>query len=154
MIRAFEETAKKPTGQRLASIQVSSSTFDETEWEMPPTSNFKAGEWIVELLCLIPIHIAVADENRFVPLKDGVRDHAVERELLGAEVSRIIDSISLGWYESIFSVYMASKRVKVISSMGTPSSMMVDAQDLMFYSNEQGSRVLVCRHPNSARASY
>ncbi|KIO19084.1 hypothetical protein M407DRAFT_44020, partial [Tulasnella calospora MUT 4182] len=121
MIRAFEETSKKPTGQRLASIHVSSSTFDETEWETPPTSNFKAGEWIVELLCLIPIHIAVADENRFVPLKDGVRDHAVERELLGAEVSRIIDSISLGWYESIFSVYMASKRVKVISSMGEQS---------------------------------
>ncbi|KAG8930698.1 hypothetical protein FRC01_002392 [Tulasnella sp. 417] len=121
MIRTFEETSKKPTGQRLASIHVSSSTFDDAEWETPPTSMFKAGEWIVELLCLIPIHIAVADENRFVPLKDGVRDHAVERELLGAEVSRIIDSISLGWYESIFSVYMASKRVKVISSMGEQS---------------------------------
>lgn len=118
MVRTFEETSKKPTGQRLANIRISSSMFDDLEWENPSSSNFKAGEWIVELLCLIPIHIAVANENRFTPLKDGVLDPRVERELLGANVSRIIDSISLGWYESIFSAYMASKPVKVISSMG------------------------------------
>lgn len=118
MARTFEETCKKPIGQRLASIHISSMTFDDLEWKTPPSSNFKAGEWIVELLCLIPIHIAVTNENRFTPLKDGVFDPVVERELLGATVSRIIDSISLGWYESIFSAYMASKPVKVISSMG------------------------------------
>lgn len=122
MVRTFEETSKKPIGQRLASIHISSMTFDSLEWKAPPSSNFKAGEWIVELLCLIPIHIAVTNENRFTPLKDGVFDPVVERELLGANVSRIIDSISLGWYESIFSAYMASKPVKVISSMGRSGS--------------------------------
>ncbi|KAG8994929.1 hypothetical protein FRB90_000300 [Tulasnella sp. 427] len=121
MITAFEESSKKPTGHRLASIQLSSSSFDDLVWETPSSSNFKAGEWVVELLCLIPIHIAVTDENRLIPLKDGVRDPALERELLGADVSSIIDSISLGWYESILSVYMASKEVKVISSMGEQS---------------------------------
>ncbi|KAG9001403.1 hypothetical protein FRB90_011631, partial [Tulasnella sp. 427] len=121
LIKAFEESSKKPTGHRLASIQVRSSEFNDLEWETPSSSTFKAGEWVVELLCLIPVHIAVADENRFIPLKDGVRDPVLERELLGADVSRIIDAISIGWYESILSAYMASKEVKVISSMGEQS---------------------------------
>ncbi|KAG8901724.1 hypothetical protein FRC00_005051 [Tulasnella sp. 408] len=131
MVRTFEETSKKPTGQCLANIHVSSSIFDDLEWENPSSSNFKAGEWIVELLCLIPIHIAVANENRFTPLKDGVLDPRVERELLGASVSRIIDSISLGWYESIFSAYMASKPVKVISSMGVHSIERTPQEDML-----------------------
>jgi len=34
-------------------------------------------------------------------------DH--EHSLLGAEVSQIVDILSLGWYESIFQSYMAHK---------------------------------------------
>lgn len=122
MVQDFERLSRKPTEQRLTRIIATSSPFDEVDWEAPSTSQYKAGEWIAELLCLIPIHIAVTLENRFVPLKDGVLDPALERVLLGAEVPKIIDSISLGWYESIFSSYMATKPVKVVSSMGMYSS--------------------------------
>ncbi|KAG8897412.1 hypothetical protein FRC00_004306, partial [Tulasnella sp. 408] len=118
MVQDFERLARKPTEQKLTRIVVDSSPFDEVSCEVLSTSQYKAGEWIAELLCLIPIHIAVTIENRFVPLKDGVLNSALERQLLGEEVSKIINSISLGWYESIFSSYMANKLVKVVSCMG------------------------------------
>jgi hypothetical protein len=97
---------------------------------------------LADLLCLIPIHIAITQENRFVPLKDGVVSAQLEKSLLGAEVNKIVDSLSLGWYESIFQSYWASKvrvslpncperpsqyhvrqsqPVKVVSSMGEQS---------------------------------
>lgn len=118
MIRDFERLSKKPTERRLDKISVDAASFGDLDWESPEASSFRSGEWLAELLCLIPIHIAVAKENRFIPLKDGVFDAGLERELLGAQVSKIIDALTIGWYESIFSSYMASKPVKVISSMG------------------------------------
>ncbi|KAG9022864.1 hypothetical protein FS837_006113, partial [Tulasnella sp. UAMH 9824] len=121
MVQDFERLSRKPTKQRLTRIVVDSSPFDEVGSELPSTSQYKAGEWIAELLCLIPIHIAVTMEDRFVPLKDGALDFALERQLLGAEVSKITNSISIGWYESIFSSYMAKKPVKVVSCMGEQS---------------------------------
>ena len=45
----------------------------------------------------------------FLPLKDGVLSAEHEHLLLGAEVSQIVDVISLGWYESIFQSYLAQK---------------------------------------------
>ena len=114
MIRNFTKTSRKPTGDVLKSITVSALTFtsfahtflSSPEW---PVSRFRAGEWLADLLCLIPIHIAVTHENRFVPLKDGVLSAQLEISLLGAEVNRIVDSLSIGWYESIFQSYWASK---------------------------------------------
>lgn len=115
MIETFERTTKKPTGDKLSALQVSAMTFDsfianfspDAEWNN--TSIFKVGEWVVDILCLIPIHLALARDNRFVPLKDGVYSVEVEKSLLGAEINRIVDSISFGWYESIFQSYMADK---------------------------------------------
>ena len=120
MISAFERTSRKPTNGELRSIVVSArpfSSFTQTflsssNW---PVSRFRAGEWLADLLCLIPIHIAITQENRFIPLKDGVVSPQFEKSLLGAEVSRIVDSLSLGWYESIFQSYWASKVGLVIS---------------------------------------
>ena len=114
MIRTFTKTSRKPTGDVLKGITVSARTFtsfartflSSPEW---PVSRFRAGEWLADLLCLIPIHIAVTHENRFVPLKDGVLSAQLEISLLGAEVNRIVDSLSIGWYESIFQSYWASK---------------------------------------------
>jgi hypothetical protein len=80
--------------------------LSSSDW---PVSRFRAGEWLADLLCLIPIHIAITYENRFVPLKDGVLSPQLEKSLLGAEVNRIVDSLSLGWYESIFQSYWATK---------------------------------------------
>ncbi|KAI6035786.1 hypothetical protein EDC04DRAFT_2604872 [Pisolithus marmoratus] len=126
MIQSFERTIKKPTGNFLDSVKVSAAPFnvfaqelcDGTTWNV---SQYRAGEWIVEFLCLIPIHIAVTKDNCFIPLKDGVYSPSLERELLGAGINRIVDSISFGWYESLFQSYMATKPVRVVSSMGEQS---------------------------------
>ena len=120
MIYTFERTTKKPTGNVLKSIKVSATSFSVFAQELCGTkpwnvSQYRAGGWIVDLLCLIPIHLAVTKEDRFVPLKDGVYSPELERSLLGAEVNHIVDSISFGWYESLFQSYMATK---VICFMG------------------------------------
>ena len=113
MISTFERTSRKPIGDELTSIVVSARPFSSfilnfassPDW---PSSRFRAGEWLADLLCLIPIHIAITHENRFIPLKDGViAPH--EKSLLGPDVNPIVDGLSLGWYESIFQSYWASK---------------------------------------------
>jgi hypothetical protein len=111
MVAQFERRTRKPTEKELNHIRVSSVGGDSEELHnlASATSSFLAGEWIVDILCLIPIHIAVARDNRFVPLKDGVFSAQMERSLLGAKVEDIINSISFGWYESIFQSYMANK---------------------------------------------
>jgi hypothetical protein len=124
LIQTFERTTRKPTGGELRRIKVFAkefSTFEDevimnSDWEV---SRYLVGEWLVELLCLIPIQIAVCRENRFVPLADGVLSSNLERSLLGAEVSKIVDKLSFGWYESIFQSYLATKvwsRVKVLDT--------------------------------------
>jgi hypothetical protein len=122
IIHAFETGSRKPTGDELSSIAVSARTFPSFEHQFLsspdwPISRFRAGEWLADLLCLIPIHIAITHENRFVPLKDGIVSAQLEKALLGAEVNTIIDILSLGWYESIFQSYWASKvRVSLCDS--------------------------------------
>ncbi|KAG1805444.1 uncharacterized protein BJ212DRAFT_1391820 [Suillus subaureus] len=126
LISTFERTSKKPTGNLLKRIDVSSTTYSAfhnshlggAEWSV---SKFRAGEWLAEFLCLIPIQIAVTMENRFIPLKDGVYSTQLEKSLLGADVNHIVDHLSFGWYESLFQSYMAKKPVKVVSSMGEQS---------------------------------
>ncbi|KAG1809694.1 uncharacterized protein BJ212DRAFT_1484392 [Suillus subaureus] len=126
LIYNFERTSKKPTGTILKSMVISATTYSgfsnsllrATEWSV---SKFRAGEWLVDILCLIPIHIAVTRENRFIPLKDGVYSTELEKSLLGADVNRIVNHLSFGWYESLFQSYMAKKPVKVVSSMGEQS---------------------------------
>jgi hypothetical protein len=114
LISTFEQQTRKPTGNRLKKIDVRTVDISEllmflstdTKWAV---SEFRAGEWLVDLLCLIPIQIAVTQENRFIPLKDGVVSAALEQRLLGAEVGQVVDSLSIGWYESVFQSYMVSK---------------------------------------------
>lgn len=114
LIQSFEQRTRKPTGDELKNIAVvsinfktlTSDFFSNQDWN---TSKFQLGEWLVDLLCLIPLHIAITRENRFIPLKDGVTSSDWEKSLLGAEVGRIVDSLSFGWYESIFQSYMVSK---------------------------------------------
>ncbi|KAJ6519114.1 hypothetical protein C8R45DRAFT_851769, partial [Mycena sanguinolenta] len=125
LIYAFEQRTRKPTGDALKSIGVLtfpsvsfSQAWPDDQWGL---STFRAGEFLVELLCLIPLQLAVTRENRFLPLKDGQTSATWERSLLGAEVGQIVDSISVGWYESVFQSYMTSKPIKVVSSMGEQS---------------------------------
>ncbi|KAF8122287.1 hypothetical protein EV363DRAFT_1555266 [Boletus edulis] len=135
MIFTFERATKKPTGDVLKSIKVSAASFvvfaaelcgrgeraNSTRSRSWNISAYRAGEWVVEFLCLIPIHLALTRDNRFIPLKDGVYSPDLEKSLLGADVNHIVDSLSFGWYESLFQSYMALKPVKVVSSMGEQS---------------------------------
>ncbi|KAH8114613.1 hypothetical protein DFH11DRAFT_1764484 [Phellopilus nigrolimitatus] len=127
MIQKFEKSTKKPTSSLLSRISVSAKVSLpavaglQTQDGWPHVSSYKAGEWMVDIFCLIPIHIAIARDNRFIPLKDGVWTRDVEKALLGADVGRVADSLSFGWYESIFQSYMSTKPVKVVSSMGEQS---------------------------------
>nr|GAT56845.1 predicted protein [Mycena chlorophos] len=126
LIKNFEQKTRKPTGDILSSIRVSAVSHIAFYTALSTSivdelSVFKAGEWVVDLLCLIPIQIALTRDNRFLPLKDGVLSSELERSLLGAEVGQIVDSLSFGWFESIFQSYMTSKPVKVVSSMGEQS---------------------------------
>jgi hypothetical protein len=136
LISRFEQTTKKPTEKELSSIRVEAVGFDDAVVApFDEVSELLAGEWLVDILCLIPIHIAVTRDNRFLPLADGVISPALERDLLGAKVEQIVDKLSFGWYESIFQSYMSTKvhpgcshvlycadsicqPVKVVSSMG------------------------------------
>ncbi|KAI9437151.1 hypothetical protein H4582DRAFT_2058133 [Lactarius indigo] len=126
LVQTFEKTTRKPTGDELSGIKVTAAQFrpfweevlSASDWKV---SRYRVGEWLVDLLCLIPIHIAVCRDNRFVPLADGVLSAELERSLLGAEVNQIVDKLSFGWYESIFQSYLALKPVKVVSSMGQQS---------------------------------
>ncbi|KAF8341346.1 uncharacterized protein EI90DRAFT_1724498 [Cantharellus anzutake] len=122
MIQSFEHRTRKPTDGRLAAIDIQYSTSLSLRESIPSeVTTYFTGKWIVDLICLIPIHIAVATSNRFTPLEDGVSSPEFEQRLLGADILTIADSISIGWYESIFKTYMASKPVKVVSSMGEQS---------------------------------
>ena len=77
-IECFEEITKKPSDSLLTSILGQSdellsalSTFNHHDfWKR--VSTFKAGGWMIDFFCSIPIHIAVARDNRFIPLKDGI----------------------------------------------------------------------------------
>ena len=114
MIQSFQRSTRKPTDSALTSIHVEAKAFSDLLDDLDARADSKitclrAGEWMVDLLCLIPIHIAIARDNRFIPLKDGVWTPDLERSLLGAEVGRIVDFISFGWYESIFQSYMSTK---------------------------------------------
>ncbi len=114
LIQRFERATKKPTGDELRRIEVYAGDFSlfkckvlqSSDWNV---SRYLVGEWLADLLCLIPIHVAVCRENRFIPLADGVLSPELERSLLGAEVNKIVDELSFGWYESIFKSYMALK---------------------------------------------
>ena len=109
LIASFQKTTRKPVDSQLSRVAVVGMTFTAHMKQPADSSTFCAGEWLVEILCLIPIHIAVARDNRFIPLKDGVFSLDSERSLLGATVEQIVDHLSFGWYESIFQSYMASK---------------------------------------------
>ncbi|KAG8854044.1 hypothetical protein FRB91_004122 [Serendipita sp. 411] len=121
MVAEFEHKTRKPTRRVLSQIKVQAEADWDPYHSMEGISSFEAGDWLVGLFCLIPIHIAITRANRFVPLKDGVISSAYDQSLLGVSVSEIAESISFGWYESIFNSYLASKPVKVVTSMGEQS---------------------------------
>jgi hypothetical protein len=90
MTREFERKTRKPTG-RLNEINVTAVQWDEP-YAVNELSSLDAGDWLVGLFCLIPIHIAITGSNRFIPLKDGVISSTFEQSLLGASVAEISEA--------------------------------------------------------------
>ena len=135
MIRDFERSTRKPTSRQLSNIVVTGVSMYVPETDV---SQVQAGDWLATLFCLIPIHIAITSQNRFIPLKDGVLSSKFEDSVLGFDVSQIANSyvflirseftgyltmhrLSVGFYESIFTSYMANK-VCVVSGVTEFSS--------------------------------
>ncbi|KZW03814.1 hypothetical protein EXIGLDRAFT_4132 [Exidia glandulosa HHB12029] len=122
LVRRFERTTRKPTQRLLEKISVDAMSFENLlaagiSWRL---SSIRAGDWIIKSICLLPLQIAVARDNRFLPLKNGVWSSALEQHMLGSSVKQVADNITFGWYESIFTHY--DKPVKVVSSMGEQST--------------------------------
>ena len=93
MVDMFQQKTQKPTENRLRGIRVSAvhgASFVQHHFVDQITS-YLAGKWIIELICLIPIHIAITSSNRFVPLKDGIVSIDFEHQLLGAAVMDVAD---------------------------------------------------------------
>ena len=89
MIQDFERTTRKPTNHQLANIDISSRPLYDAQETNTIVSQLQAGDWIATLFCLIPVHIAVTSQNRFVPLKDGVLSSKFEEDVLGFDVAQI-----------------------------------------------------------------
>ncbi|RUS18258.1 hypothetical protein BC937DRAFT_88981 [Endogone sp. FLAS-F59071] len=79
------------------------------------------GQWLVSMACLLPIQIAIAMDNHFLPLKDGVITDMDAMLGGAANLTNVSENITFGWYESVFSFY-GDYDVKVVSSMGEQST--------------------------------
>lgn len=91
LIQQFEKSTQKPTNGKLEGIKIdaiSHKSLREEGHDFEVTT-YPSGKWLVELLCLIPIHLAITSGNRFIPLANGVSSAEFERSLLGADVMQI-----------------------------------------------------------------
>ncbi|KAJ3073522.1 hypothetical protein HDU98_001323 [Podochytrium sp. JEL0797] len=115
MIETFKASTQKPTGTSLSKIELGTMllrSFDPLAY----TSEYPAGEWLICLVSLIPIQLAIARDSQFLPLKDGIQS----ADIVGADFTTMLDNLTLGWYESLFSYY-SDMPVRVVSSMGEQS---------------------------------
>src|SRR5215213_1382638 len=124
MFEDLKRSTKKPTSI-LKKFSTSVITFQELDiknakFQKKFSSEYELGEWIIQLCCLIPIQIAVARNNLFQPLKDGLSSNDADQvefdDGYGLHVDGIAKNISFGWYEGIFK-HFGDKKVKVVSSM-------------------------------------
>ncbi|PKY47220.1 hypothetical protein RhiirA4_543827 [Rhizophagus irregularis] len=125
----LKHSTKKPA-EILKKFSTSVIAFQEldienTKYQKEFSSQYKLGEWIIQLCCLIPIQIAKMRNNLFQPLKDGLLlDESDQVELDNNSYSFYLDgivkNISFGWYEGVFK-YFGNKKIKIVSSMGEQS---------------------------------
>lgn len=89
MVFNFEGKTRKPSEGHLRDIKITSNQSWSLLDDVDRLSTLRIGDWLVGMLCLIPIHLAVTASNRFNPLKDGVSSAEFDRSLLGANVTQI-----------------------------------------------------------------
>eukprot|EP01018_Ginkgo_biloba_P033752 Gb_25339 [translate_table: standard] len=75
------------------------------------------GEWTRNLVCLVPIQIARAENNGMVALKDGLQ---IPAHLSYADSISLANLMRFGFYEAVLNNWEGE--IKVISSMGKQSS--------------------------------
>lgn len=110
LVKNFKRMSKKPVGTVLASVTVSGTTYGYfIKQVLHGISTYKVGAWLTGLIGLVPVRIAAIQNDDLVPLKDGGLSHIAEGGSYGCAVNEIVDSLSFGWYESIFKSYMATK---------------------------------------------
>jgi hypothetical protein len=84
---------------------------------------FPIGDWLLGLICLVPLQLAIANSGYFIPLCNGVVSEQFEQSLFNQSVPHIADSLvprlslllsidwkyrlSIGWYESVLNSYLA-----------------------------------------------
>jgi hypothetical protein len=95
MIRDFERSTRKPTNRQLSNVEVIGVSPYTPHALETQVSQIQAGDWLATLFCLIPIHIAITSQNRFIPLKDGVMSSKFEDSVLGFDVSQIANAYAL-----------------------------------------------------------
>ncbi|CAG8792720.1 24961_t:CDS:10, partial [Gigaspora margarita] len=122
MFEELKRSTNKPANsiKRFGLSCLSFSDFDleDSNDQLSDLKKNQLGEWIIQLCILIPIQIAVARNNIFQPLKNGLSSFDAELPDPGAlSVDGIAQNISFGWYEGIFK-YFGDRPVKVVSSMG------------------------------------
>ncbi|KAK9764513.1 hypothetical protein K7432_007905 [Basidiobolus ranarum] len=122
-IHNLDNDTRKPISKLKNDFKVDVVDANSIDFTNLPESWFNqyyCGRWLIKLGCLLPIQIAVARENQFVPLKDGISCHDLDNQLAGGDIPTLAANCTLGWYESIFTYY-CDYPVKVISSMGSQS---------------------------------
>ena len=87
---------------------------------------FNFGNWIIKLICLLPVQIVRANESHVLPINSGVKVMTVERLSTKKENRRVLprsnlcDGMDFGPIESVIEHY--GGRVKVISNIGRTST--------------------------------
>ncbi|ORX89069.1 hypothetical protein K493DRAFT_306093 [Basidiobolus meristosporus CBS 931.73] len=122
-IQSLDSDTRKPMNKLKNEFSVEIVNMKTVDLKNLPESWFNqyyCGKWLIQLGCLLPIQIAIAKDNQFVPLKDGVSCHSFDDQLVGGDIPTLTANCTLGWYESIFSYY-CDYPVKVVSSMGSQS---------------------------------
>ena len=95
LIRAFKRASGKPTGNYFTDgnyiVKVVPS-FDPFNHSVS-SSMFPVGDWLLGLICLVPLQLAIANSGYFVPLCNGVVSEQFEQSLFNQSVPHIADSL-------------------------------------------------------------
>ncbi|CAG8734000.1 16953_t:CDS:10, partial [Gigaspora margarita] len=122
MFKELKKSTNKPANSikrfGLKCLPFSDFDLEDLNEKFNDLKKSQLGEWIIQLCILIPIQIAVARNNIFQPLCNGLLSFDAELSDSGAlSIDGIVQNISFGWYEGIFK-YFGDRPVKVVSSMG------------------------------------
>ena len=95
LIKAFKRASGKPTGEYFTDgnhiVKVIPS-FDPFNHGVS-VSMFPIGDWLLGLICLVPLQLAIANSGYFVPLCNGVVSEQFEQSLFNQSVPHIADSL-------------------------------------------------------------